>query len=48
MHVSTSEVDGDNDKIVDVFEVVSNLLLCRRTSTATYNEVPRRSSSNLV
>ena len=48
MCVSVLEVDIDNDKIVDVVEVITDLLLSDPAGHAAHSEIPRRSSSDLV
>ena len=48
VHISTPEVDVDDDKVVDMVEMISDLLLGDLAGQATHDEVPRGASCNLV
>lgn len=48
VHVSTSNIDVDDDKIVNVVEMISDLLLGDLASQAAHDKVPRGASCDLV
>jgi hypothetical protein len=48
VHISTPEVDVDDDKVVDMVEMISDLLLGDLASYAAHDNIPRGASCNLT